>query len=111
VFKGLLFAHFGWLFRRHPSNRARFAPDLLADRDIAAVDRMFGPLVVVSLLAPPAIGWLLTWSWPGALTAFFWAGLVRLALLHHVTWSINSICHVYGQRPFRTRTADRATNF
>jgi stearoyl-CoA desaturase (delta-9 desaturase) len=111
VFKGLLFAHCGWLFQRQSSNRARFAPDLLDDRDIAKVDRMFGPLVLVSLLAPPAIGGLLTWSWQGALTAFFWASLVRLALLHHVTWSINSICHVYGQRPFRTHNGDRAANF
>lgn len=111
LFRGLLFAQCGWLFQRQWSNRARFAPDLLIDRDIARVDRMFKPLVVVSLFAPPAIGGLLTWSWHGALTAFFWASLVRLALLHHVTWSINSICHVYGQRPFRTHTADRAANF
>jgi stearoyl-CoA desaturase (Delta-9 desaturase) len=111
LLKGLFFAHCGWLFQRQWSNRSRFAPDLLADRNIARVDRMFLPLVVVSLLAPPAIGGLLTWSWQGALTAFFWASLVRLALLHHVTWSINSICHVYGQRPFKTHTADRAANF
>jgi stearoyl-CoA desaturase (delta-9 desaturase) len=107
--KGLFFAHCGWLFQRQPSNRARFAPDLLADRDIGRVDRLFLPLV--SLFAPPVLGGLLTWSWYGALTAFFWASLVRIALLHHVTWSINSICHVYGQRPFATRTGDRAANF
>jgi stearoyl-CoA desaturase (delta-9 desaturase) len=111
LLRGLLFAHCGWLFQRQLSNRARFAPDLLADRDIARVDRLFVALVAVSLLAPPAIGGLLTWSWHGALTAFFWASLVRVALLHHVTWSINSICHVYGQRPFKMHTADRAANF
>jgi hypothetical protein len=72
---------------------------------------MFVPLVAVSLLAPPAVGGLLTWSWQGALTAFFWASLVRVALLHHVTWSINSICHVNGQRPFKAHAADRAANF
>ena len=91
-----------------PTNRTRFAPDLLADRDIRRVDRLF--LLVVSLSAPPLLGGLLTWSWRGALTAFFWAGLVRIALLHHVTWSINSICHVYGERPFAPR-GDRAANF
>lgn len=109
--KGLLFAHIGWLFRLESSNRARFAPDLLADRDIMRVDRMFGPLALASVLAPPVLGGLLTWSWQGALTAFFWASLVRIAALHHVTWSINSICHVYGQRPFATRPHDRAANF
>jgi stearoyl-CoA desaturase (delta-9 desaturase) len=107
--KGLFFAHCGWLFLREPSNRARFAPDLLADRDIRTVDRLYLPLV--SLSAPAVLGGLLTWSWHGALTAFFWASLVRIALLHHVTWSINSICHVYGQRPFATRRGDRAANF
>ncbi|HZN76189.1 MAG TPA: acyl-CoA desaturase [Micromonosporaceae bacterium] len=107
--KGLFYAHCGWLFARQPSNRARFAPDLLADRDIMRVDRLYLPLL--SLFAPPVLGGLLTWSWHGALTAFFWASLVRVALLHHVTWSINSICHVYGQRPFATRAGDRAANF
>jgi stearoyl-CoA desaturase (delta-9 desaturase) len=109
--KGLFFAHCGWLLRRQPSNRARFAPDLLADRDIARVDRLGLPIVLVSLFGPAVVGGLLTWSWQGALTAFFWASLVRIGLLHHVTWSINSICHVYGQRPFATRGADRAANF
>jgi len=109
--KGLFFAHCGWLFQRQSSNRARFAPDLLADSDIRRVDRLFPTLAAVSVLAPPLLGGLLTWSWSGALTAFFWASLVRIALLHHVTWSINSICHVYGQRPFATRTDDRAANF
>jgi stearoyl-CoA desaturase (delta-9 desaturase) len=107
--KGLYFAHCGWLFDRQSSNRARFAPDLLADPDIRTVDRLYLPLV--SLFAPPLLGGLITWSWYGALTAFFWASLVRIALLHHVTWSINSICHVYGQRPFATRRGDRAANF
>ena len=53
----------------------------------------------------------MTWSWQGALTAFFWAGLVRIGLLHHVTWAINSVCHVYGERPFAMRQGDRASNF
>ena len=60
-------------------------------------------------LLPGIIGGLVTWSWTGALSALFWAGLVRIALLHHVTWSINSVCHVYGERPFDSR--DKATNF
>ena len=109
--KGLFHAHCGWLFHRQWSNRERFAPDLLADPDIARIDRSYPALVTFSLLAPPILGGLLSWSWQGALSAFFWASLVRVALLHHVTWSINSICHVYGQRPFRTHADDRAANF
>jgi stearoyl-CoA desaturase (Delta-9 desaturase) len=109
--KGLLYAHVGWLFHRELSNRARFAPDLLADKDIRRVDKLFVPLVVTSLLAPAVAGGLLTWSWQGALTAFFWAGLVRVSVLHHITWSINSVCHVVGERPFETRDGDKAANF
>ena len=106
--KGFWHAHTGWLFGRDRTNSARFAPDLLADRDIARISRQFVIWTIVSLLAPALLGGLLTLSWWGALTAFFWAGLVRVAVLHHVTWSINSICHMIGERPFASR--DRAAN-
>jgi stearoyl-CoA desaturase (delta-9 desaturase) len=107
--KGLWHAHIGWLFDVEQTNQERFAPDLLADKDIVKVDRMFMRLTAVTLLLPPLIGFL--WSgfaWQGALTAFFWGSLVRVSMLHHTTWSINSICHTIGERPFRTR--DKATN-
>ena len=109
--KGLFHAHVGWLFHRELSNRERFAPDLLADKDIRRVTKLFPVLVATSLLAPGIIGGLVTWSWQGALTAFFWAGLVRVGLLHHVTWAINSVCHVFGERPFEVRQGDKAANF
>ncbi|MEJ2854238.1 MULTISPECIES: acyl-CoA desaturase [unclassified Saccharothrix] len=107
--KGFWHAHMGWLFQRELTNAARFAPDLLADDDIRRVDRWFPALTAVTLLAPALAGGLLTWSWWGALTAFFWAGLVRVAVLHHVTWSVNSICHMIGDRPFTSR--DKSANF
>lgn len=109
LLKGLLFAHIGWMLRRELSNRARFAPDIAEDRDMRAVGRLFGPLAAVSLLGPALVGGLVTGSWGGALEAFFWAGLIRMAVLHHMTWSVNSVCHVAGKRPFSCR--DRATNF
>jgi stearoyl-CoA desaturase (Delta-9 desaturase) len=109
--KGLFYAHMGWLFDRELSNRARFAPDLLADKDISRVDKLFPLIVTASMLTPALAGGLITWSWQGALTAFFWAGLVRVSLLHHITWSINSICHVVGERPFELREGDKAANF
>jgi stearoyl-CoA desaturase (delta-9 desaturase) len=107
--KGLLYAHCGWLLNREITNKSRFAPDLLADRGIRVVDRLFLPLTALSLLAPAIIGGLVTGTWVGAVTGFFWAGVVRMALLHHVTWSVNSICHVVGERPFASK--DKATNF
>jgi stearoyl-CoA desaturase (delta-9 desaturase) len=106
--KGFWHAHTGWLFGRDRTNAARFTPDLLSDRDIARIARQFPMWTVVSLAAPALLGGLISMSWWGALTAFFWAGLVRVSLLHHVTWSINSICHMVGNRPFTSR--DKATN-
>jgi stearoyl-CoA desaturase (delta-9 desaturase) len=106
--KGLFFAHVGWLFSSTRTNRAKYAPDLVADSDIERIHRIFPLLVAGSLLLPPLLGGLLTWSWFGALTAFFWGSLVRIAVLHHVTWSINSVCHVFGNVDFATR--DRSRN-
>lgn len=106
--KGLLHAHVLWLFDTEQTDQARFVPDLLADKDVSRVSRLFPLWVTVSLLAPALLGGLLSWSWTGILTAFFWASIIRIGLLHHITWSINSICHTWGQRPFVTK--DRAVN-
>jgi len=106
--KGFLWAHMGWLFDAEQTPIDKYAPDLAKDRDLVRISRMFWMWVLVSILLPPVAGFLLTWSWQGALTAFFWGTVVRIGLLHHVTWSINSICHVVGERPFRSR--DRSGN-
>lgn len=74
------------------------------------MDRAFPVLCLLTLGLPFALGWALGGSWVTALTALLWAGFIRIALLHHVTWSVNSLCHVIGERPFRTRRHDRATN-
>ena len=109
IARGLFYAHLGWLFDIEQTSREKYAPDLLADRDIARISRAFPMFVLGSLLIPTLLGGLLTWSWQGMVTAFFWAGLVRIALVHHVTWSINSVCHAIGQRPFNAR--DKSANF
>ncbi|MER7004219.1 acyl-CoA desaturase [Dactylosporangium sp. NPDC000555] len=107
--RGFWHAHLGWVLERDLTNQERFAPDLLTDRDIRLVHRLFGPLTIVTLAAPALLGGLISWSWQGAVTAFFWAGLVRVTALHHVTWSVNSVCHMIGARPFAAR--DRSANF
>ncbi|NIH79868.1 acyl-CoA desaturase [Amycolatopsis viridis] len=107
--KGFWHAHMGWLFGRDRTNVDRFAPDLAADADIRAVDRLFPLWVSLSVLLPALIGGLATLSWWGALTGFLWAGLARVSFQHHVTWSVNSICHMIGDRPFASR--DRSANF
>ncbi|MFC5993127.1 acyl-CoA desaturase [Pseudonocardia hispaniensis] len=106
--KGFWHAHMGWLFDRSKTNAKRFTPDLLADKDIRRIDALFTLWGSATLLLPALLGGLLTWSWWGAVTALFWAGLVRVGLLHHITWSINSICHMWGNTPFAAR--DRSTN-
>ncbi|MFF5438253.1 acyl-CoA desaturase [Streptomyces achromogenes] len=106
--KGMLYAHLGWLFETEHASPRAYAPDLVRDRALMLVSRRFGLLVLASLALPALLGGALTRSWQGALTALFWAGLVRICLVHHVTWSINSICHATGSRPFRSR--DRSGN-
>ncbi|MBA9003539.1 acyl-CoA desaturase [Thermomonospora cellulosilytica] len=105
--KGLLWAHYGWLFDGAQTSKERFAPDLLADKDIVRLHKLFPALVAVSFLLPAVLGGLLTMSWQGALTALFWAGFVRITLVHHVTWSINSICHTFGKEHFDVRDKSR----
>lgn len=105
--KGLVYAHVGWLLGGERTSQRRFAPDLLADNAIRRISRTFVLWAGLSLLLPPLIGGLVTMSWWGAVTAFFWASLVRLALLHHVTWSINSVCHTFGTEQFEVRDKSR----
>ncbi|MFI0351452.1 acyl-CoA desaturase [Actinomadura sp. 9N407] len=105
--KGLAWAHYGWLFDGNRTSKERFSKDLLNDRDIVRIHKAFPLLVLVTFLLPGVLGGLLTMSWAGALTAFFWAGLVRLTLVHHVTWSINSICHTFGNEDFEVRDKSR----
>jgi stearoyl-CoA desaturase (delta-9 desaturase) len=106
--KGFLHAHVGWLFHVEQTNQRRFIPDLLADRDIRIVDRLFAPLAAVSLGVPALLGWLFSGlTLEGAVEGFVWGGLVRVALLHHVTWSTNSVCHMVGRTPFRSRDQSR----
>jgi stearoyl-CoA desaturase (Delta-9 desaturase) len=101
--KGLAWAHMGWMFDRERTPQDKYAPDLLRDPMIVKISKSFILITAVSLLLPAVIGGLWSMSWQGAATAFFWGSLVRVGLLHHVTWSINSICHTIGERPFFTR--------
>ena len=105
--KGFLYAHMGWMFNPNRTSQQKFCPDLLADPPIRRVSSTFPLWVAVSLLAPALIGGLWSMSLAGALTAFFWASLVRICLLHHVTWSINSVCHTFGNEDFDVRDKSR----
>ncbi len=108
--RGLFDAHMGWLFRDDPTPADRYAPDLLADPAIKRVARAFPVLSAVSLILPFSAGWALGGDLRAAWTALLWAGLVRVLLLHHVTWSVNSLCHMIGARPHPSRRFDRSTD-
>ena len=104
---GLWHAHLGWLFDDgYPESG--FSRDVQRDPDMRAINRLFPMFAVLSLVLPFGIGWVVTGTLGGALLMFLWAGVVRVCVLHHVTWSINSICHTFGRRPWDTR--DRSTN-
>jgi stearoyl-CoA desaturase (delta-9 desaturase) len=107
--RGAWHAHIGWFFAEGQTPATRFAPDLLKDRVVMRIDRQFGWFVVLALVIPGVLGLLLTGgSWWGALTGMFWGGAVRIFITHHVTWSVNSICHMFGRRPFES--GDLSTN-
>lgn len=100
LIKGFWHAHIGWMFTAdHPSLR-HYVRDLHTDRLVRMVSRYFGLWVVLGLIIPAVFGGLITGTWSGVLLGFLWGGLARTFLVHHATFSINSICHIWGRRPF-----------
>jgi len=97
--EGFFHAHIGWLWNNEPADPDLFARDLVSDRLVVAISRLFPVWLALGLVLPLAIG-----GWQG----FLWGGLVRVFLTHHVTWSVNSVGHTFGRRPFDTK--DRSTN-
>ena len=108
--KGFFHAHVGWLFiHTQRGSKERFAPDLLKDPVIRFVDRTFFVWAIAGLLLPFVLGWAFGGTIEAALTALLWAGVLRMFLLHHVTYSVNSLCHMFGGRPYDTK--DHSRNF
>jgi stearoyl-CoA desaturase (delta-9 desaturase) len=109
VFSGLWHAHSGWLMSTQGrADWKRYAPDLYEDRGMRFISRHFVALVYFSLAIPALAGFLITGTLLGALTGLLWGGLVRIFFVHHVTWSVNSVCHFLGSRRFDTD--DHSTN-
>lgn len=109
--RGMVHAHVGWLFRTPVTDASRWAPDLVADKDLVLISRLFPLGCVVSLGAPALIAWGITGTASGAIGGLVWGGFVRVFVLQQATFAVNSACHLWGNRPFRTRTRDRSTNF
>ncbi len=100
VFAGWWHAHVGWIFEPDAAGLERYVRDLHRDRVLRWVSRSFAVWAALGLVLPGLAGWLLTGTWRGAALGFLWGGLVRVFLVHHLTWSINSICHLWGSRPY-----------
>ena len=105
--KGFVYAHMGWLFADLRADMRRFVPDLLADKTTVRINELFPVIVLAGLIIPAIIGGLITMTWMGALLGFLWGGVVRMFLLHHVTWSVNSVCHIWGTREYASGDESR----
>jgi stearoyl-CoA desaturase (delta-9 desaturase) len=106
---GLWYAHMGWLLdRESQAEHRRYARDLFEDAGMQRINRLFGVWVLIGVAIPFAVGYAVDGTLGGALAAAVWGGAVRVFMLHHVTWSINSICHFFGRRRFDVD--DRSTN-
>ena len=107
LLRGLLHAHFGWFFTPAPTTMARYIPDLRADAVVRVTSKLFFFWVALGLAIPSGIAYVITGTWTGALLGLVWGGLVRIFLVHHVTWSINSVCHIWGSQPFMSHDHSR----
>ena len=105
--KGFLHAHMGWLFADLRADMQRYVPDLLADKTTVRINQLFPLWVALGFVIPAVIGGLVTMSWMGALLGFLWGGIVRLCALHHVTWSVNSVCHIWGKKEYTSGDESR----
>jgi stearoyl-CoA desaturase (delta-9 desaturase) len=104
---GVWHAHCGWIFEKDPENLTCYVGDLNRERSVRTASKTWLIWAAVGLLLPAILGGILTGSWMGVLLGFIWGGLVRVFFVHHVTWSINSICHLWGSHPFDSHDESR----
>lgn len=105
--KGAFHSHMGWFFSVDPPDLHKYAPDLRANKMIRVISDLFVFWAALSIIIPGLIALAVTGTWKGALLGALWGGLVRVFLLHHVTWSVNSICHLWGKKEFRSHDESR----
>jgi len=108
--KGFWYAHSGWLFTGYLlfTDQKRYIPDLLKDRTAVWIHRYYEVFwIPISFVIPAVIGGLITGTWKGAWLGLLWGGFARIFLVHHITWSINSVCHVFGRRDYAVSDQSR----
>jgi stearoyl-CoA desaturase (Delta-9 desaturase) len=107
LFRGVWHAHMGWFFEPDSPSLPHYVKDLRQSGLLRRASQLFPLWAILGLLIPAGLGGLLTGTWMGVLSGLLWGGLARIFLVHHVTWSINSICHLWGSRPFKTGDQSR----
>jgi stearoyl-CoA desaturase (delta-9 desaturase) len=112
IISGFWHPHMGWIFDPPGESLDRYVPDLIRDRRIRAISELFPLWVAIGFIIPAVLGGLLNLAigapfWTGAFLGFIWGGLVRIMVVHHITWSVNSICHIWGSQPYRSGDESR----
>lgn len=107
MIKGFIHSHIGWLFESNPTSWAKFAPDLLRRREVIAINQTYLLWVILGLVLPGLIGGIIGGTLQSAIEGLVWGGLLRIFLLDHMTWSVNSICHLIGKAPYSTKNNSR----
>lgn len=105
--RALWHAHIGWLFEPQVYDWVLYVPDLVKDRMIMKINRLYFVWVFLGLAVPSLLGYGLIGGWRGAFDGLLWGGLIRIALGHHSIWAVNSLCHMYGTRPYRSNDNSR----
>ena len=105
--RGFIHAHVGWMFMDDARIEGRYAADLRKDKLVLGVSQLFVLWAVLGLVIPAIIACAITGTWQAAVLGFIWGGLVRVFFGHHITWSINSVCHLWGTRPFASHDESR----
>ena len=106
--RGFWHAHTGWMFNHELTDWGTYARDLLADRRVFKLNRLYLAWIALGLFVPAAVEGLITMSWLGFGKGFVWGGLIRILAVHQATWSVNSVCHIFGSRPHQVK--DYSTN-
>ncbi len=107
MIRGFWHAHLGWAFKPDVGGLERYVTDLMKLKSVRVASALFPLWILVGLAVPTILGGVLTGTWGGAVFGLLWGGLVRVFLVHHVTWSVNSVCHIWGSRPYASRDLSR----
>jgi len=101
-FIGLFYAHMGWMLKSKVTNPVKFCKDLLKDRDVLLINKYYYFIVFIGLVVPGLATYAVYGSFASFLEGIIWGGFIRMFVVHHITWALNSIAHVFGRQDYQT---------